>query len=138
MSFGAISQSEGELVELHYEFIEVLRQASRDEDHVAAQLASLLNRVFPPRPTPTSNWEPDAAVPGPISTDVDPTSANAFDTSMFDFEQLGLPDAWNFDTNSLVPGLDDLFPQLMSNPQGYDYEGVDPLLALPVMSFPNR
>lgn len=103
MSFGAVVQSEADMVNLQYDLIDALREAAIDDDHIALQLASLLSRIFPARPvTRSEDREDDDTV-----DEQDPLSLLNFDFGNVDmslFGEIGV-DAGNtvgYNPNGLV------------------------------------
>jgi hypothetical protein len=68
VAFGAAGQPEQEIVELQYQLITSLREASPDDSHIAHHLSTLLSRVFP-------------SIPPPINHTRSPTHQNITETS---------------------------------------------------------
>lgn len=67
MSFGAVVQSEADMVNLQYDLIDALREAAIDDDHIAMQLALLLSRIFPARPTRSDDGAENEDEQDPLS-----------------------------------------------------------------------
>ena len=74
MAFGAVGQPEQELIELQYQLIKSLREASPDNAHIAHHLYTLLSRVFPSIPGSMTQSRPDAR-PSSTETPYDRTSS---------------------------------------------------------------
>ncbi|WRT64454.1 uncharacterized protein IL334_001386 [Kwoniella shivajii] len=100
VSFGAVAQPEQEIVDLQYALIEALSKASVDDDHVAAYLAKMLNRVFPSFPTGPVQVSNDS------ETSTNPSAADDRNLlSLFGLES-GMPIGSAFDGHmDLVPGF---------------------------------
>jgi hypothetical protein len=97
ISVGAVSEKEPEILQLQHRIIACFREAAVDEEHIAAEIASLLGRVFPAFPT----------VPAQVHLDA------ALETNLADAtEPLPPPDAdvfanWGFDPVIILSEMDD-------------------------------
>lgn len=110
LSFGAIVPSESEVVDLQYSLIDVFREAAVDSDHLAAQLASLLSRLFPARTAQGTNG-PRAASGQDYEDTSDPRLLFNFDVALENMTALGseigfdpgnMDDSLGFNPNGLV------------------------------------
>lgn len=112
LSFGAIVSSESEVVDLQYSLIDVFREAAVDNDHLAAQLASMLSRLFPARTTTAADVTVlPAGYDVHADTETDPRLLFNFDLALENMAALGsevnldpatIDDSLGFNPNGLV------------------------------------
>jgi len=62
MSVGAVSEKEPEILDLQHRIIECFQEAAVDDEHIAAEIANLLGRVFPAFPAMPAQVHLDAAM----------------------------------------------------------------------------
>ena len=74
MAFGALGQPEQEIIELQYQLITSLREASPDDWHIAHHLSALFSRVFPSI-TPVTSQARQSTHQNTIETSYDRTSS---------------------------------------------------------------
>ena len=115
VAFGAVGQPEQEIVDLQYQLIDSLRNASPDDKHVSFHLSTLLSRVFPAIPPASSN----TTMPQPKPSDATTTTGDDAET-----DEIVNPFATMNNAFSALPwlGFDmpDSLGQMENNPLDWD------------------
>lgn len=91
LSHGAVAEKEPAVLDLQHQILTCFREAAIDEEHIASEIAKLLERVFPALPTlpalPTQPTLPPMSTL-PVSEDPGLANNNAVHTA-FDMDALG-------------------------------------------------